>query len=112
MPSPDIKNIVAQYQWFQQALEALLAEPIRPLPAVPPRFGIGSSAAAAELQRSFEKLAIRYHELRREIDASRLPPERDTRPPAWRRRIRPKRWQYRTIIAACRKNSSDCRRSI
>ncbi len=81
MALPDIKDIVAQYQWFQDALDALLAEPIRPLPALPPKFGIGSSAVA-ELQRSFEKLAIRYHELRREIDASRLPPEGGTRPPA------------------------------
>lgn len=70
MAVPDIKDIVAQYQWFQEALEALLAEPIRRLPPLPPKFGIGSGAIA-DLQRALEKLAVRHRELREELQSFR-----------------------------------------
>jgi DNA repair exonuclease SbcCD ATPase subunit len=71
MAPPDIKDIIAQFEWFQEALDSLLAEPNRPLPTLPPKFGIGSGALA-ELQQSFETLATRYHELHAELQALRV----------------------------------------
>ncbi len=70
MAPPAIKDIIAQFEWFQEALDSLLTEPNRPLPTLPPKFGIGSGALA-ELQRSFETLTIRHHELHAELQALR-----------------------------------------